>query len=135
MFEDYRAVSIRHPDGCCRAATVLDGKRFLSTNAPSLPLTNCSMPGLCTCEYRTLADRREDELEEHARRERDIPHLRKAGHGVRVDVLVQLGKHPPPAPHGRRCDGKGELLGDVLVPCSKIRYRIFLRFFSQIIKL
>jgi hypothetical protein len=61
MFEDYRAVSIRHSARCCRAASALDGKRFLSTNAPSLPLANCSMPGLCSCDYRTLADRREDE--------------------------------------------------------------------------
>lgn len=60
MFEDYRAVSIRHPVGCCRAANALDGKRFLSTNAPSLPLANCSKPGLCTCDYKTLSDRRED---------------------------------------------------------------------------
>jgi hypothetical protein len=60
MFEDFRAVSIRHPAGCCRAASALDGKRFLSTNAPSLPLANCTKPGLCTCEYRMLADRRED---------------------------------------------------------------------------
>ena len=57
---DYRAVSIHHPAGCCRSATALDGKRFLSNNAPKLPLANCSSPGLCQCEYRTLNDRRED---------------------------------------------------------------------------
>jgi len=57
---DYRAVSIHHPATCCRAVAALDGKRFLSTNAPRLPLANCSSPGLCQCEYRTLTDRRED---------------------------------------------------------------------------
>ncbi len=57
---DYRAVSIHHPARCCRSATALDGKRFLSTNAPALPLKNCTSPGLCQCEYRTLNDRRED---------------------------------------------------------------------------
>ena len=57
---DYRAVSIHHPAGCCRSALALDGKRFLSTNAPKLPLANCTSPGLCQCEYRTLNDRRED---------------------------------------------------------------------------
>jgi len=72
MFEDYRAVSIRHPVGCCRAVNALDGKRFLSTNAPSLPLVNCTKPGLCTCEYRTLADRREDYH----------PEPRRAGRGL-----------------------------------------------------
>ncbi len=57
---DYRAVSIHHPAGCCRSATALDGKRFLSNNAPKLPLENCGSPGLCQCEYRTLNDRRAD---------------------------------------------------------------------------
>ena len=57
---DYRAVSIHHPGRCCRSATALEGKRFLSTNAPKLPLANCTSPGLCQCEYRTLNDRRED---------------------------------------------------------------------------
>ena len=57
---DYRAVAIRYPATCCRSAAALEGKRFLSTNAPALPLTNCSRPGLCQCEYQTLSDRRED---------------------------------------------------------------------------
>ena len=57
---DYRAVSIHHPAGCCRSAAALEGKRFLSSNAPKLPLANCSSPGICQCEYRTLTDRRED---------------------------------------------------------------------------
>ena len=57
---DYRAVSIHHPASCCRSAAALDGKRFLSNNAPKLPLANCTSPGLCQCEYRTLTDRRED---------------------------------------------------------------------------
>ena len=57
---DYRAVSIHHPASCCRSAAALDGKRFLSNNAPKLPLKNCTSPGLCQCEYRPLSDRRED---------------------------------------------------------------------------
>jgi hypothetical protein len=72
MFEDYRAVSIGHPAGCCRAASALDGKRFLASNAPSLPLANCTKPGLCTCEYRILADRRDDYR----------PEPRRAGRGL-----------------------------------------------------
>ncbi len=57
---DYRAVTIHHPAHCCRSATALNGKRFLSNNAPSLPLANCATPGLCQCEYTALNDRRED---------------------------------------------------------------------------
>ena len=57
---EYRAVSIHHSARCCRSVAALDGKRFLSNNAPTLPLANCTTPGLCQCEYRTLNDRRED---------------------------------------------------------------------------
>lgn len=72
---DYRAVSIHHPAGCCRSATALDGKRFLSTNAPTLPLENCASPGLCQCEYRTLNDRREDFKPKAAPARAGIRHL------------------------------------------------------------
>ena len=57
---DYRAVAIHHGAVCCRSAAAIDGKRFLATNAPKLPLANCTSPGLCQCEYRMLHDRRED---------------------------------------------------------------------------
>jgi hypothetical protein len=57
---EYRAVTLRHSATCCRSARALDGKRFLSTNAPGLPLANCSSPGLCRCKYETLNDRRDD---------------------------------------------------------------------------
>ena len=57
---DYRAVSIQHSGDCCRSARALNGKRFLSTNAPELPLVNCATPGLCQCQYRTLTERRDD---------------------------------------------------------------------------
>jgi len=59
---DYRAVTIQHGGVCCRSATVIDGKRFLASNAPKLPLANCTSPGLCECQYRTLHERRDDLL-------------------------------------------------------------------------
>lgn len=57
---DYRAVTLHHGAACCRSAAAIDGKRFLATNAPRLPLANCTSPGLCQCEYRGVHDRRED---------------------------------------------------------------------------
>ena len=60
MFQDYHAVSIRHGARCCKAVAALDGKRYLSTEAPSLPLAGCSSPGACQCKYRHHSDRRED---------------------------------------------------------------------------
>jgi hypothetical protein len=72
---DYRAVSIHHPATCCRSAAALDNKRFLSGNAPKLPLANCTSPGLCQCEYRTLNDRREDFRPKPAPERAGIRHL------------------------------------------------------------
>lgn len=60
MFEDYHAVSIHHGSRCCQSVAALDGKRFLSTEAPALPLTDCSAPGACRCRYHHHTDRRED---------------------------------------------------------------------------
>jgi hypothetical protein len=60
MFKDYQAVSIRHPARCCGAVQSLDSQRFLSSEAPDLPLSTCSTPGQCQCCYRILGDRRGD---------------------------------------------------------------------------
>ena len=60
MFGSYQAVSIRHATRCCQAASDADEQRFLSTEAPTLPLTECSAPGQCRCKYRYHTDRRED---------------------------------------------------------------------------
>ena len=59
---DYRAVTIQYGSSCCRSAAAIHEKRFLSGNAPALPLANCTSPGLCQCSYRVLHDRREDPL-------------------------------------------------------------------------
>ena len=44
----FGAVQIRARLGACRAAQLLQGKRFLSKDAPSLPLRECSA-ARCTC--------------------------------------------------------------------------------------
>jgi hypothetical protein len=51
----FHAVTIQ---GNCEAARPLDGRRFLSKDAPSLPLAGCAAPGGCTCVYRHHPDRR-----------------------------------------------------------------------------
>lgn len=60
MFKNYQAVSIRHPAHCCGAVQNLDSQRFLSFEAPNLPLSACSTPSQCQCCYRILDDRRGD---------------------------------------------------------------------------
>ena len=56
--DSWKAVAIVAGDSACTAATQLRGKRFLSRNAPRLPLPECSKQDQCQCKYRHLADRR-----------------------------------------------------------------------------
>lgn len=50
----------------CAAACALRDRRFLSREAPALPLTGCSA-GQCTCRYQHYDDRRQG-----VRRARDL---------------------------------------------------------------
>jgi hypothetical protein len=56
--QEWRAVSIVAKPGACQAAEGLNGKRFLSAEAPLLPLRECTSPGTCKCTYAHLRDRR-----------------------------------------------------------------------------
>jgi hypothetical protein len=56
----YRAVAVRHSLLSCQAVNRLDGKRFLATEAPSLPVKGCDV-WPCRCRYEYLADRRQEE--------------------------------------------------------------------------
>ena len=56
--EPWGAVSVVGHSKACRAAVELRGKRYLSSEAPSLPLPQCSSPTLCKCVYYHYADRR-----------------------------------------------------------------------------
>jgi hypothetical protein len=56
--EAWHAVSIVTPTSACSAANELRNHRFLSKDAPRLPLAGCSSPETCRCIYRHHADRR-----------------------------------------------------------------------------
>jgi hypothetical protein len=56
---NYRAVSLAPNLMCCKAATHAMGKRVLLSEAPRLPLKDCTMPKNCTCKFRKNADRRD----------------------------------------------------------------------------
>jgi hypothetical protein len=60
--KQFSAVSIE-PDsrGCCKAVRQLSNKRFLASEAPMLPLDECSQPGNCQCAYKKWPDRREED--------------------------------------------------------------------------
>jgi hypothetical protein len=62
----YHAVSIAPGLRACEAARALEGKRFLSREAPKLPLKDCSC-STCVCRYEHYEDRRNGQ-----RRARDL---------------------------------------------------------------
>jgi hypothetical protein len=68
----WSAVSIVSTSSSCEAARVLKGKRFLSAEAPRLPLPDCTSSAACTCTYAKYADRRAG-----PRREIDTTGLRR----------------------------------------------------------
>jgi hypothetical protein len=54
----YHSVSIRLALIPCAAAIQLQGQRFVSAEAPQLPLAGCDQPD-CECRYQHHADRRD----------------------------------------------------------------------------
>ena len=53
----YHAVSLKFPRDACAAAKKLEGQRFLSTEAPKLPLPECNSIN-CECRFLHHKDRR-----------------------------------------------------------------------------
>ena len=53
----YHAVAIRVNGSCCDAARELQGHRFLSNEAPALPLPECTAAD-CNCRFAHYDDRR-----------------------------------------------------------------------------
>ena len=56
----FAAVEIRPRSGACDAARALQGQRFLSNEAPPLPLAGCTA-AKCSCSFAKLTDRRTDD--------------------------------------------------------------------------
>ncbi|MDO9600001.1 MAG: hypothetical protein Q7J47_19980 [Azoarcus sp.] len=53
----FHAVEVRSKGGGCEAARAVHGKRFLSTEAPPIPLPSCKRSS-CSCVYVHFDDRR-----------------------------------------------------------------------------
>jgi hypothetical protein len=68
----WHAVAIVPSRASCVAARAFKGMRFLSADAPALPLEQCTQPTACRCTYRKHADRREE-----ARRAEDAIGIRR----------------------------------------------------------
>jgi hypothetical protein len=85
----WHAVSVVTGRWCCDAARGIIGTRFLSREAPRLPLANCSGPDGCSCSYRhhmdrRAAPRRKDEAM-GMRRVAPVPNDRRGDRGRRED--------------------------------------------------
>jgi hypothetical protein len=53
----FGAVEIRVRAGACQAARALEGRRYLSKEAPALPLPACTV-AQCSCKFTKWSDRR-----------------------------------------------------------------------------
>jgi hypothetical protein len=54
----WHAVAIVPKGLCCELVKSLRQSRFLSAQAPRLPLKECAMPSSCQCAYKHYDDRR-----------------------------------------------------------------------------
>jgi hypothetical protein len=83
----WSAVSILPGSSSCEAARALKGRRFLSAEAPRIPLAECTAAESCRCVYRKYADRRAGprraEEESGFRRSSGGGSERRAGRGRR----------------------------------------------------
>ena len=78
----YQAASIHAYEGACEAAKDLQGKRYLSAEAPVIPLENCTA-GKCHCVYRHHDDRRSGEKDRRKRHLQDDGSLEPPDQGNR----------------------------------------------------
>ncbi len=53
----YHSVSLRFPPTACKAAKALEGRRFLASAAPRIPLAECNV-NICDCRFAHYGDRR-----------------------------------------------------------------------------
>jgi len=96
----YHCVTITCRDNPCEAVKRLEGKRFLSVEAPALPLHGCA-EDVCRCHYVHYYDRRDDDRRHPYGRYRSTPPTsigpeRRIKTGRRSNDLVDLDEHPVP---------------------------------------
>ena len=71
----WHAVSVVTGPSCCEASRALPPIRYLSREAPRLPLLDCASPASCSCSYKHFVDRRGQ-----PRRKDDLSGLRRGLH-------------------------------------------------------
>jgi hypothetical protein len=71
----WHAVSVVAEKSACEAVRALRNARFLSPEAPRLPLDHCSTPDSCRCAYKHHPDRRLQ-----ARRREELTGVRRSNY-------------------------------------------------------
>ena len=71
----WHAISVKPGAGACPAANSVRDQRWLSREAPQLPLPGCTRPDACHCTYRHHDDRRAG-----GRRAEDTDAFRRPSH-------------------------------------------------------
>ena len=86
----FHSVSIVNDGSCCEQAETLSGKRFLSKDAPEIPMEECTMTQ-CQCRYQHHEDRRQ------------IGNDRRVEYGVTRELFGAFGEqNRRDRPKGRR---------------------------------
>lgn len=70
--KSWHAVSVVPKSGGCEAVRAIRHVRFLSAEAPRLPLVGCAKPEGCGCAYKHFDDRRAQ-----TRRKEDVDGMRR----------------------------------------------------------
>lgn len=85
----FHCVETHHHGKCCEAVKALHGKRFLSAEAPILPIQGCDQAH-CECDYVHHDDRRYDNRRTDVGLQQamygqtgEVEHRSKTGHGRR----------------------------------------------------
>jgi hypothetical protein len=87
--KEWHAVAIVPKGLCCELVKSLRTSRFLSAQAPRLPLPECSIPSSCNCSYKHYEDRRVS-----ARRSDELHGLRR-GHWKNQERRVRTDRRAP----------------------------------------
>ncbi|MBV1904709.1 MAG: hypothetical protein KUG75_01420 [Pseudomonadales bacterium] len=84
----YHGVSIKPGKSCaCSAVKALSEVRFLSADAPMLPVDSCNLRSECKCTYKHHKDRRSE-----VRRDSDIGLPLRMGYRLQSEKRMGLGR-------------------------------------------
>lgn len=89
----FHCVSIENEGNCCKQVEGVKGKRFLSKEAPDIPMKDCTQ-AQCQCHYQHYDDRRQ------------VGNDRRVDYGITKDLYGAFGEH------NRREQPKGRRLTD-----------------------